>query len=263
MKLFKAIHSDVWSNDDVLVFWEEDKLNAMKHVREANLKDTVEYLTDDMTINEILEEMLGTSRERVLQFIGNDDFENLARLHWLLNDSKEWSIEEVEVPSGHDVYVAYPEDICEADDVEIVFIDPCLVYSDSDIKNEVYNELAYRESKEMSFREYVVDPCINMSFAEKFWHDDKGYFFTFDLPVRVRDDLEGVNIDELFIDNIKTYFSNQPEMGEAYIKYIKSGGAEPKLLTSRFFFYVAKRLLEEGSWNDYSIRKVERGVGMI
>ncbi|MED1443047.1 hypothetical protein P4U24_14845 [Aeribacillus composti] len=259
MKLYRACYVDIYDEKDVLVFFAENEEKAFEYICEQNVDDFVQYLIDDTCFGELLEEIEPFYNEAI-QYIAKKDFENFARLYWMNIQKQHWTLEEIDVSEEIDVYACYPKDVLEKDDVEIVYIEKDLTDED-EIKELVLIDLAYRESIREPFRDFVTDRAINMSFNERFYCDEKGFIFAEGLPIRLRDDvLEKFGFDEsklseFWLNNVNEFFEDNDTYRDWYIEYI-TNKKEPDILDDGFYFYVAKKMLENGEWIEYDIRKV-------
>jgi hypothetical protein len=219
-----------------------------------------EWLFEDTCIDEILEDVNGdASVFTALQF-GKESFANAV---YESADLDKWTIEELDIQPDHNVYVAYPKDfIGEHEEVEVVFVP-----RDSNNPIEVvYGELAQKESIRPGFRDFVQDKAINMSFNERFYCDDNGYIFNCGSHLTLRDDLfariefdeKKIDklLDELWLGKVNEFFKDRPEYRDLFIKYITTD-AEPDILDDGFYFYCARKLLDDKKWMEYTIKKVE------
>lgn len=259
MKLYKAYYVDIYDEKDVLIFFAENEEKAFEYICDQNVEDFVQYLIDDTCFGELLEEIEPFYNEAI-QYIAKKDFVKFARLYWMNIQKPLWTLEEIDVPEEMDVYACYPKDVLEKNDVEIVFVEKDLTDED-EIKEFVLNNIANRESIREGFRGFVRDKAINMSFNERFYCDDKGYIFADGLPIRLRDDvLEKFGYDEskisdFWLNNVNEFFKENDTYRDLYIEYITTN-KEPDILEDGFYFYVIKKMLENGEWIEYDIRKV-------
>lgn len=258
MKLYRACYVDIIDQKDVLVFFAENEEKAFEYIREQNVDNFVQYLIDDTCFGELLQE-IEPFYDKAMKFIAKKDFKNFARLYWMNIQKPLWTLEEIDVQEDMDVYACYPKDVLEKDDVEIVFVDNSLKDQD-EIKEFVLNDLAYRESIRDQFRDFVNDKAINMSFNERFYCDEKGFVFAEGLPIRLRDDVlekfehDESKLAEFWLSNVNEFFEDNDTYRDGYIKYIITK-KEPDF-DDGFYFYIAKKLLENGDWIEYDIKKV-------
>ncbi|MGG3683948.1 hypothetical protein [Aeribacillus composti] len=259
MKLYKAYYVDIYDEKDVLIFFAENEEKAFEYICEQNVDDFVKYLIDDTCFGELLEEIEPFYNEAI-QHIAKKDFEKFARLYWMNIQKPLWTLEEIDVPEEMDVYACYPKDVLEKNDVEIVFVEKDLTDED-EIKEFVLNNIANRESTKEQFRDFVNDKAINMSFNERFYCDEKGFIFAEGLPIRLREDVfekfeyDESKLSEFWLNNVNEFFEDNDTYRDWYIEYI-TNKKEPDILDDGFYFYVAKKLLENGDWIQYDIKKV-------
>jgi hypothetical protein len=261
LKLYKAHNADVSIDGDVLVFWAEDHYSAMVYVREKELNHTKAYIFDDMSLNEVLEE-IGNEKiqDDFLVLLGKNDFDDAARLFWAKVFYNEWTVEEItDYPKDKEIYVCYPQFLSEVEDVEIVYIN----------KNEpiesVFSELVLRESKHGGFRDFVLDASVNMSFNERFYCDEKGWVFDpryrteLDYREDIKEKAKAANktvdrfVDEFWLSNVNEFFKDNYHYEVQFKKYCL--GLEIDF-DDNFFFYVCNKLMSQGDWTKYDIRKV-------
>jgi hypothetical protein len=175
--------------------------------------------------------------------------------------TQEWKTKEFIVPPNCHVFVAYANEMTSEADAKIVYVP----FEVQDIETYVMDQLIEFESREPNFREYVEDKGINMSFNEMFYCDDKGWIFNCEPPLRLRNDLdfrllfedmdEGQFIDQLWETNVAKFFDDKYYYKQFY-EYITTD--QEADFNSSFYFYVAKKLMEQGEWVTYDdIREVE------
>lgn len=176
--------------------------------------------------------------------------------------TQEWKTEEYIVPPNCHVYIAYAAEMTSKDDAKIVYVP----FDVQDVESYVMDQLIEMESREPNFREYVENKGINMSFNELFYCDDKGWIFTQEPPLRLRDDIEvkllfediseGEYIDEFWLTNVSKFFEDKYYFKQFFDYITTDQGAD---FDEGFYFYVCKRLMiDYKDWITYEdIREVE------
>lgn len=175
--------------------------------------------------------------------------------------TQEWIAEEYIVPPNCHVFFAYADEMTSKDDAKIVYVP----FEVQDIESYVKDQLIEMESREPNFRGYVENKGINMSFNEMFYCDDKGWIFTQEPPLQLREDIEvkllfeviseGQFIDELWINNVSKFFEDKYYFKQ-FFDYITTD--QEADFDEGFYFYVCKKLMEQGDWVTYDdIREVE------
>ncbi|WP_226087464.1 hypothetical protein [Mesobacillus sp. S13] len=176
----------------------------------------------------------------------------------VLNNFK---VEEIFAPKECNAYVAYSRDMSSVDDVQIVFVP----FEVQDIESYIMDQLIEAESQEELFREFVIDKGINMSFNEMFYCDDKGWIFSYEPPLRLREDIEaklmfediseGEFIDEFWLTSVSKFFEDKYYFKQ-FFEYITTNSEAD--FDEGFFFYVCKKLMKQGDWTVYEdLREVE------
>lgn len=122
-----------------------------------------------------------------------------------------------------------PEFIVVSEDEPATEIPPVIVTA-KDASEAIDKFLRQVYSKDDVFREGVLDRCVNMSFAERFFlvtdQEDEDF-----ANGCLKPDLTVVG------ERIMAYFSTDPEVGEKYFAFLQSG--DENILTDKVFEGIA------------------------
>jgi hypothetical protein len=264
MKLYRAFNDVIDSANDVLFIWAENEHEVKDEITNIRSKDEyfLDWLFEEVMLNELLDSVKGHECELFGSLmLGLKS--SFAKEVFRATDLKRWTIEEIDVPDNHEVYVAYPKEIIEIDDVEIVFVP----YETKDINEYILNELAERKSKQ-GIRDFIDDPAVNMSFNERFYIIDGQYAYSEEELFKPNEDiLKKFNYDEkaahAYIDeqwkkNVIKFFNDEPEYGEMYMDYIINFRQYEEVpFNDDFYRYCTMKLLKMGYWIEYEIKKAK------
>ncbi|WP_273129977.1 hypothetical protein [Bacillus weihaiensis] len=268
MNLYKAWNSDIHSEHDIIVMYAENEQVVKDGIANIRSKDDcfTEWLFEDACLDEIIEDLEGNNR--VFSSI-QDGKQAFANEVYRAIHLKEWTIQEIkDVPENHFVCAVYPADYTGVqENVELIFVP-------NDCKNTyefTIDEMALRESKGYIFREHIDDAAINMSFHERFFIIDGEYAYClFDCYRPANFILEKFNydvrashkfIEERRVANIFHFFIEKPEYAELYLDYVDNYTKyeEDIPFDDKFYKYVAKKLIQEGDWNKYTVKEIREG----
>jgi hypothetical protein len=190
VNLYKAVYYDISTVDDVVVGF----FDSVERLKLHLIKRTLD-LHDDF---ECIEE--------VKQYVDNVwDIEKLSIYSDLIREG--WNVYYCAGDNGgiEDVHICIARNIEQAKDIFACMLD----------------------SSNGHMRSLINDMAINMSAAEDFYHDEKGYMFNLNKP-RVREDiverfsgdpyLINEYIDYHFERNVREFFKNNPELGKVYLE---------------------------------------------
>jgi len=107
------------------------------------------------------------------------------------------------------------EFIVVSDEEPATEIRPAIVFAEN-ASEAIDKFLRKIYAKDNAFREDVLDRCVNMSFAERF----------FIVTDKEKEDFENgcLKVDLTAVgERIRTYFSMNPAVGEKYFTYLQSG----------------------------------------
>jgi hypothetical protein len=250
MKLYKGYHPDGHDHEKVVVGFFESAQEAENRLVEIELEDYRGYV-DDMELGAIREDYPGLI-ESITNI--NELYETICRI----DVEKQWKIEEIEYSGyeGLDVYSCISK--------EIHFDEDILVFEARDDTEAKDIEAYYLDQSNPHMREFIGDCAINMSSAEFFYHDDKGYMFELGGSVKIRQDIldrfDGDRkstwkyIDEWFERNVKEFFRNDPGLGELYLK--KAFEDKDLEFPERMYLYFWRYSLLD----DYVINQIKQPV---
>lgn len=111
-----------------------------------------------------------------------------------------------------------PEFIVVSEDEPATDYAPVIVFADN-ASEAIDKYLRKVYAKEDVFREGVLDRCLNMSFAERFFLVTEKEHRDFDRGT-YKADLKVVG------ERIHAYFKDNPRIGEKYFEYLKSGNED-------------------------------------
>ncbi|MEB1806617.1 MAG: hypothetical protein LPK26_04795 [Bacillaceae bacterium] len=155
------------------------------------------------------------------------------------------------------LYMCVPSDVSEKEDISLIW---------ASSKDEVLDMIAEKEAKDDHFRDHVEEKGINFSLLEQFYYINDEYVFKMSsLPLEFSDTVKnGAELlsiscskyaDLMAEEQIREFFSECPEYGEQYIEYINSD--EEASFSDVFYFYVCRRLINEGEWFSLEISEVD------
>lgn len=225
MKIYKCYDSyGIYDKDQVLAVWAENEVDALNKCVEIH--KTIDFYEDP--VNTVLDN---------------------------------WIAEQYTIAKDVDVFICYPQDITHYQDVYLISVP----FEIQDVQEYIINQLVEIESQEDYFREYINDIGVNMSFNERFYDED-GYVFKPTLPIRVRDDIKqkakaveksvmDFVEEDIWLDNVSEFFRDNAEFRNQYLEYVYSG--EEPFFEDEFYFYVCKKLMQNGEWTEFDIKKVD------
>lgn len=251
MKLYKCIYDFIENDDDILVFYAENEQATREKIAEIRSKDEdfrSELFNDDERYIEALK-----------RFIDIDDVAKKVYFDVHINN---WTIEELEVPLGYEVYMALRKEIDSEDDVKVFILDD----DSEDIEDKIYNELALITSVDWEFKKYISNNTINASLLEKFYCDEKDFMWDYDseyeeprkdIVKKYKGDVKNAAkyVEEKMIENLHTYLG---DFADEYINHLKNGDEDNPLLSEDFYIFVAKKMLVQNDWATYEVMKVEK-----
>ncbi|MEC1780057.1 hypothetical protein [Schinkia azotoformans] len=261
MKLFKCWNSDITVNHDIMVMFAESEEDAKSKIVEARSKDECfrDWLLYDTCLDEVINDLKGNYE--VFEHLAKGNINKFSEEVYRTIDLKNWSIEEYFVDKYSDVFVCYESYLDNKDSCQVVSVP----FDAHDPEDYIYRALAERLAEEEHFRNFVSDAAVNMTFAEQFWHDEKGYVFEeYELDIRgdiyrkFNWDISKANnyIEKCFVNNVKEFFQ-EPQYADIFLEHVKN--YDPNVETDfneEFYIYCAKKLIEEGKYTSYQIEQV-------
>ncbi|MEC1725873.1 hypothetical protein P9E34_14235 [Schinkia azotoformans] len=261
MRLFKCWNSDITVNHDIMVMFAEDEEDAKNQICEARSKDECfrDWLLYDSCLDEIIKDLHGKCE--VFEHLAKGNIDEFAKAVYRAIDLKLWTVEEYFVDKYSVVFACYESFLDDVESCQVVSV-PENVF---DYKDYIYRALAERLAEEEHFRNFVSDAAVNMTFAEQFWHDEKGYVFEeFELDIRgdiyckFNWDIHEANnyIEKCFVNNVKEFFQ-EPQYADIFLEHVKNydPNVEPDF-SEEFYIFIAKKLIEEGKYTSYQIEQV-------
>ncbi|MEC1768301.1 hypothetical protein [Schinkia azotoformans] len=261
MRLFKCWNSDITVNHDIMVMFAEDEEDAKNQIAEARSKDECfrDWLLYDTCLDEVVNDLQGNCD--VFEHLADGNIDGFAKAVYRAIDLKNWSIEEYFVGNG-EVFACYESFLDDENSCQVVSVPDNVFY----YKDYIYGVLAERLAEEEHFRNFISDAAVNMTFAEQFWHDEKGYVFEeYELDIRgdiyrkFNWDISKANdyIENCFVKNVKEFFQDEPQYTEIFLEHVKNydPNVEPDF-SEEFYIYCAKKLIEEGKYTSYQIEQV-------
>lgn len=245
-----------------MVLYANSEEDAKNQIAEARSKDECfrDWLLYDSCLDEIINDLQGNCE--VFEHLADGNLDEFAKAVYRAIDLKNWTIDEIFVDKYSDVFACYESFLDNEESCQVVTVP----FDIHDPEEYIYRALAERLAEEEHFRNFVSDAAVNMTFAEQFWHDEKGYVFEeFELDIRediyrrFNWDIPKANnyIENCFVKNVKEFFQDEPQYAEIFLEHVKNYGTEVETdLSEEFYIYCAKKLIEEGKYTSYEIEPV-------